>query len=186
MILNNISRMERLIGSVSDITQLDHGIFKLDLKEVDLYTFLEEELNVYQNNLGPQLQLDFPDSNDQNREFLNVKLDPRRISQVIGNLMHNAIKYTSNKDREIVVSLSKEENQVKIDIIDNGIGINPDIMDKIFQPFVSFHTGKTAQGSDIGLFLSKKIIEEHDGRISVFSEGENQGSTFTVNLPIKN
>ncbi len=111
-----------------------------------------------------------------------VNGDMEKIRQVILNFIDNSIKYT--KEGSINVLLSKNEKTIRLSIKDTGMGMTPEIKEKLFQKFARAEGGKmNAGGSGLGLYLAKKIIEEgHNGKVGVDSEGMNKGSTFWMEL----
>lgn len=121
-----------------------------------------------------------------------VQADPTRLEQIVLNLLHNAAKYTPAQGEIRCIarfepsgkSGTPQPGHAVIEIIDSGIGIPPDMQARIFEPFVQV-SSKTnrAGGIGLGLSLTKSLVELHGGTISVVSEGENKGSTFTVRLP---
>jgi len=107
-------------------------------------------------------------------------MDSRRIQQVLVNLIMNSVHAIGNKGK-ISISTRAENNQVLIEIEDDGPGINKKILDKIFDPF--FSTKEPGQGTGLGLSVSYGIIREHDGEIRVQST-PGHGARFTVILPL--
>jgi signal transduction histidine kinase len=113
----------------------------------------------------------------------NINGDLEKIRQVVLNFIDNSMKYTPKGS--IVVKLSKDENAKKIifAVSDTGMGIKPEIKDTLFNKFARGEGGKlNTSGSGLGLYLAKEIIEAHKGRVWAESEGENKGSTFSVEL----
>ena len=120
-------------------------------------------------------------------DFIFVHADKERITQVISNLLDNAIKFTGRDDGPIVITIEtreKEENQEEavVTIKDNGPGIDPEILPKLFSKFAS----KSFQGTGLGLYLSKKIIEAHGGKVWAENNTDGKGATFYFSLPINN
>ena len=119
--------------------------------------------------------------------LFSVHADKERITQVISNLLDNAIKFTGRDDGPIVITIEtreKEENQEEavVTIKDNGPGIDPEILPKLFSKFAS----KSFQGTGLGLYLSKKIIEAHGGKVWAENNTDDKGATFYFSLPINN
>jgi len=107
-----------------------------------------------------------------------------RLSQVIANLLNNASKY-SDTGATIQLAASQADGEVTIEVRDAGAGIPPDILPRVFEPFVQADRSleRSRGGLGIGLTLVKKIVELHNGRVSAESNGLGQGSTFTIRLP---
>src|SRR5690606_11964252 len=115
--------------------------------------------------------------------------DPSRLNQILINLAGNAVKFTREGGVEIQVSTykqSEEKHWIRFDIIDTGIGIAPDYVEKIFESFTQAGTDVARQygGTGLGLTISKELVELMDGQISVVSE-LGQGTTFTVIIPFQ-
>ncbi|MHA1974295.1 MAG: PAS domain S-box protein [Candidatus Hodarchaeales archaeon] len=182
IIQKNIKRLLRLIAGVSDLTKIERGIFSLNFELVNMVTFLEEHMRTYKDILGPQFRYE---NKLELAAFAN--LDPDRISQVIDNIIENAINNTNDKTRIITVTSSQyNSSQVQIIIKDNGAGIDPNHIDEIFDAFVTRPTkySKKVSGTGIGLYLSRVIIEQHGGTISAFSDGLDTGARFVITLPL--
>jgi signal transduction histidine kinase len=112
-----------------------------------------------------------------------LKIDPIRIYQVLRNLVDNAIKY-SKKDKEITVQITQDIGWAVIRVIDQGVGIPKDMVEKIFEKFTQLKNPNLGfkGGAGLGLFIAKRIIQLHDGIIKMESSGR-QGTTFTILLP---
>src|SRR5581483_231107 len=111
--------------------------------------------------------------------------DPLRIEQILVNLLVNAAKYTE-PEGNITLDVRTEENTLIISVTDTGIGIASDHLFQIFEPFLQLHKDASGQNSGlgIGLGLSKKLVELHDGNITAKSNGLGLGSQFIVTIPI--
>jgi histidine kinase len=112
-----------------------------------------------------------------------IKVDKMRFSQVIQNLIDNAIKYTNQG--WVKVSLQKENNSVLITVADSGIGMSKELQQKLFGEFVRDPSiKKEIRGTGLGLYIAKYIVETHQGKIWAESEGEGKGSKFYVRIPL--
>ena len=128
-------------------------------------------------------------NNDNNNKII-VEADKNRLSQVISNLLNNAIKFTDEGSITVIVETKKinnNGNKVIVSIKDTGTGIDSEILPKLFTKFA---TKSMSGGTGLGLFISKSIIEMHGGRIWAFNNNiddgsEVRGSTFTFSLPIE-
>ena len=178
-------RLKHLVDNLIDISRIEYDKFKLIKKPTNFSALIREISNelmysIRERNIN--LKLILP-------ENLYVDLDKVRIEQVIMNLLSNAIKNTPPKG-EICVNLMKKENVVELSIKDTGIGIAQEEMDMLFTRFGKlerFGEGYEyidIQGTGLGLYISKEIIDSHEGEIRAESEGRNKGSTFMVKLPI--
>ena len=173
----NVQRLERLITDVRNIMKIERGIFQIQSETVLFNEFLDEFLGSYKVILKDQLEytISFPE--------ITIECDPARLLQVLGNIMRNAIDNTPKDTRKITVVSNITSKEIIIRISDNGAGIEPENLQKIFEPFVSVPTEFTVQGTGVGLYLSRSIVEAHGGSLSAFSKGKGFGATFTVKLP---
>lgn len=182
IINKNIIRLERLIDDVSGISTIERGKFRLIKQEVDFFDFINYEARKYSFLLGDQFEFK-PNLNDSR---ITLQMDKERISQVIDNIISNALKQTIPDNRSIFLKTEIKESKKKIQITisDNGIGIAPTNIKKIFEEFVAIETSYSTGGSGVGLYLCKIIIEEHNGKIWAESNGIGTGTSFTFELPI--
>jgi len=112
-----------------------------------------------------------------------VKIDVAKIREVVTNLIENSIKYTDKGN--ITVSLREVDGKLEFCIIDSGIGISRDAIPQMFKKFSRAENALIhVQGSGLGLYVARKMLEAHKGKIYVQSEGENQGSKFWFTIPI--
>lgn len=173
--------MIRLVNNLLDITRIEGDRFKLEYTEVQLDKLLEQIISdavPIAKVKGVEISLA-----KLTHPVPSVWLDQEKIQMVVGNVIDNAIKYT-NKKGVITVSLTMSGGVYTIKVQDNGIGVPKDQIYRLFTKFfrssnaVSLHT----DGSGLGLYIAKTIIERHGGFISVESE-EGKGTTFTIRLP---
>jgi signal transduction histidine kinase len=180
LIHKNLSRLEVLIENVTDLSMIESGIFKVKKRVVSFCEFLNDEMMTYKSLLGHQFEY-FPCLEDG----LLVEIDGERIHQVFNNLVSNAIKYTSNHDRKIIMSVGAYPKVVRVTISDNGVGIEPENLERIFTPFSSMETKYSVVGTGIGMFLSREIIEKHQGTLTAQNKEHNKGAIFIIELPRK-
>lgn len=179
-IMDNSSRMLRLVNNIIDVSKFDAGAFKMHFVNCDIISVIE---NITMCTIqSPKLQ----NRNvvfDTNTEYLEMKCDVENIERVMLNLLSNAIKFTA-PDGNILVECTEEEHTLKISVKDDGIGIPDEYREKIFQRFVqvdkSLH--RNAEGSGIGLSLVKYIVEAHNGEIYINPEYKD-GCEFIIILP---
>jgi signal transduction histidine kinase len=115
-------------------------------------------------------------------EEITIGADGRRVRQIVFNLVSNAVKFTP-RDGRIDISARLDDGHVEIAVADTGPGIAPDELETIFEEFKQATDGKRAEGTGLGLPLSRKLVELHRGRLWVESE-PGQGSTFRFTLPV--
>ena len=179
-------RLKHLVDNLIDISRIDYEKFKLLKKPNDLSAIIREiskELKYSIKDRRINLMLLLPES-------FQINLDLVRIEQVIMNLLSNAIKNTP-PNGEIVIKLIKKEDFAEFSISDTGIGISPKEMEMLFTKFGKLERYGEGfeyidiQGTGLGLYISKEIVDSHEGEIIAESEGRNKGSTFIVRLPIQ-
>jgi PAS domain S-box-containing protein len=178
-------RLKYLVDNLIDISRIEYEKFKLVKEPNDLSAIIREISNELKYSIRKRninLSLVLPES-------FYIKLDKARIEQVIMNLLSNAIKNTP-PNGEIFVNLKKKERSAEFSIRDTGIGISKEEMNMLFTRFGKLERYGEGyeyidiQGSGLGLFISKEIIDSHEGEIRAESGGRNKGSTFIVKLPI--
>ncbi|MFX0122714.1 MAG: PAS domain S-box protein [Candidatus Hodarchaeota archaeon] len=179
---SNLDRLERLTSKVSTIGQIERGIFEIEKTEINLCDFLQDTLEPYHQLLGNQFEFQgcLEDSS------IIIEGDPHRLQQVLDNIIGNAIKQTDKDQRKIRVRSKISTSKILIQISDNGAGIRSEDLEVIFDQFVSIPTEFSATGTGIGLYLCRKTLEAHGGRITAKSKGPGLGATFIIELPIKN
>ncbi len=171
-------QLSHLIDDLLDMARIRAGKVNLQKTRVRLSEVLETALQTVRPSLeekGHHLGVTLAD------EDLELKADPVRLAQILGNLLFNAAKYTPNGG-EISLRAEVVGDHVELVIADNGIGIPVVLQKSIFELFDQGAAG-SPDGLGIGLTLVKMLTELHGGTVAVFSEGEGQGSRFTVRLP---
>lgn len=183
VILRQSQQMSNLLDDLLDVSRVTQNKFVLDRQPVDLVQLAREAFEAIQTQMESQehqASVDLPD------ETIWVDADSTRILQAIENLLSNAAKYT-NKGGNISLEATRQQRHAIVRVSDNGIGLSPAMMERVFEMFVQSETnGKPVKegGMGLGLTLTKSIIELHDGEISVSSEGPGKGSTFEIRLPV--
>lgn len=181
-IKDEVDKLEWLANSLAKISTMESGMIQLRKETGDIRkTILEAVNGIYLEALEKNI-----DINIKNLESVYIYHDFKWTKEAIFNILENAVKYT-NENGEVNISMEKLETYIKIDIEDNGIGIPPEDIGGIFNRFYrgDSETIKKAEGSGVGLYLTRMILEEQDGGIIVSSE-ENQGSKFTILLTLQN
>jgi PAS domain S-box-containing protein len=167
-------RMQKLINDLLEYSRITR--FGKSLEPTNLESVLQAALkNLYVAIEESHAQITYD-------PLPTVMADPSQLTQVLQNLIGNAIKFRSEHTPQIHVSAEKTGNAWQISVRDNGIGIDPQYFERIFLLFQRLHTRRTYSGTGIGLSLCKKIIERHGGTINVDST-PNKGSTFHFTLP---
>lgn len=174
----NSYKMLKLIDNLIDITRLENRYFKINKENIEIVSFLENTMGSIDKYAK---QKDITLIFDTNKEECIVGVDPQALDRICINIISNAIKF-SPIGSFIYVTLMIDDENVKISIVDNGLGISKDDQKKIFERFNQGSKKSEYNGSGIGLDLVKSLVELHNGKITLKSE-LNKGSDFTVILP---
>jgi two-component system sensor histidine kinase VicK len=193
-IYRNAKRLQSLTNDILDVSRIESQTLNLDKEAISiddlLFRIVEDfKCRIRKDNCNISskkgaLQLSYKTQNSNSE--LMVEADRDRISQVVSNLINNAIKFTSKKGGNIFVTAekgngSKSDNQeVVVNIVDTGEGIHHEIIPRLFTKFAS----KSFQGTGLGLYISKSIIEAHGGKIWAENNSDGKGATFSFSLPI--
>jgi signal transduction histidine kinase len=178
----SLSHMTRLVEDLLDISRIEQGKISLRHEELllqDVIGFAIETVQPIIDSAGHRLHLALPD------DPVRLRGDHARVTQIVGNLISNAARYTPNGG-DIRVSLRSEDRWAKIEIADNGIGIAPEQQGRIFDIFaqVAPDGRMNQEGLGIGLALVKQLVELHGGRILLTRSAPGEGSSFEVWLPL--
>ncbi|MFX0186207.1 MAG: PAS domain S-box protein [Candidatus Hodarchaeota archaeon] len=185
MIEKGGKRLKMLVNKLLDVSRLEYDMLLLEKQTKDLCEIIKECCNDMMHLIkdrGLTLNLDIP-----NNFYLDI--DAMRVEQVIINLLSNAIKNTPPKGK-ISIGLREENNWATLAVTDTGVGFTKEEMSKVFTRFGKIERLDKGleymdiQGSGLGLYLSKEIVDLHGGKIWAASEGRNKGSTFYFSLPI--
>lgn len=180
-IKKNIFRLNRLIDEVSDVSKIERDSFDLEPEITNLEPYIEEIFSSHQRLLGDQINFHF--NCKSSPIFINI--DRFRFHQAFDNIIDNAVKHTCETQRSIKIEITTPfPHKIRISVNDNGAGIDPNDLERIFEPFVSIKTKYSPLGSGIGLYLTRSIIERLGGTIKALSKGKDQGSTFIIDLPM--
>ncbi len=182
VILRNCYRLYRLTEDVLDVTKIESQTLKMNKEIIQLNEIIENVVKDYREIINKkrygsdQVSIVFEPS----KEIILVNADKGRIIQVLSNLLDNALKFTKEGNIIITIKKIKENQQVMVTIKDSGTGLDPEIIPQLFKKFAT----KSEQGTGLGLFISKNIIETHDGIMWGENNSESNGSTFYFTLPI--
>jgi len=177
MVGRQVERLDRMVGDLLDATRIASGRLELRLEPVDLRPLVQHVVELFRavSEARPILLV-------SPEEPAIVDCDPTRIEQVLTNLLSNAIKYSPGGTR-VTVSLSAPPSEAVIAVTDEGIGIPPEDIGRIFEPFQRGTASRElVPGVGLGLSVARKLVEAHGGRLEVESQ-VGKGSTFRVRLP---
>ena len=189
-ISRNALRLQRLTNDILDVTRIESQTLHLNKEQFNLNDLIMHIVEDYRSQIEKEnrnVKLLYNVSDDI-KSSLMVEADRDRINQVISNLLSNAIKFISKKEdeEEGVVSVTAEKNsnshEVIVNIKDTGKGIDPEIFPRLFQKF----TTRSFTGTGLGLYISKSIVEAHDGKMWAENNTDGYGATFTFTLPLIN
>ena len=189
-IFRNANRLQRLTNDILDVTRIESQTLKLNKGQFNLADLISSVVEDFKNDIqkkGSDIKLFYEPQDHLN---LILEADKGRLTQVISNLLSNAIKFTNQGGGTIFIATSTIQQQIHnkdidkkvlVSIKDDGRGIDPSMMSRLFTKFASkSETG----GTGLGLFISKSIIEAHGGRIWAKNNADGKGATFTFTLPI--
>ena len=176
---NEVDRLTQMVTELTELSRIETGGSELKLEAIGINTLIEEAVN----QLKPQAERKHISITvGSTDEIPEIYVDNERIRQVLINLLHNAVKFTGEKGR-IVVHYGVEQGMVRVDIIDNGIGIAEKDLPHVFERFYMADRSRTGGGTGMGLAIAKHVIEAHHGKITAQSI-EGEGSTFSIFLPL--
>jgi signal transduction histidine kinase len=184
VIMRNAKRLQRLSSDILDVSKIEGNVLKLSKSQFDLTAKIKNTIidieNSHDMETKKNVKIIFGSSGP-----ITIFADRDRIFQVLSNLLNNAVKFTQKGIVTVDTYLSSVANnydkQVTVTITDTGVGISPDIMPRLFSKFVT----TSNQGTGLGLFISKGIIEAHRGRIWAENNPNGIGATFSFSLPLE-
>lgn len=173
--------MLELVNDLLDVAKIEAGKFELNIQDYDLVSIIREQALAFK----PQAETKHVPINVITPEKFQIKCDRVRVSQVLTNLISNAIKYSDSGQIDINLKEEPAAKRCVISIKDSGVGINQDNLYQLFSKFRQLKSSDSSRkGTGLGLVVSKGIVEAHGGQIWAESAGENLGSTFYFSLPI--
>jgi signal transduction histidine kinase len=181
VIRRNAQVQAQLIDDLLDMNRLLAGNIQLEMSAVDVATLLQSTMQGLQpaaDAKGVQLIASVASGAGQ------MLADPRRLQQVLWNLLHNSLKFTPAGGR-VEIHIERAHGSVQITVRDNGQGISAAFLPHVFERFrqQDSSTTRVSSGLGLGLSITKHLVELHGGRISAVSPGEGQGATFVVQMP---
>lgn len=179
-IQRNVELLRRLVLDVKDLARLEHGKLPLQPERLEVAQLIDLAIETFSplaETRGLKLRTERADA-------LYVQADRERMTQILFNLVSNAIKFTP-QGGEIVVGFSSDARGARLWVRDTGRGLTQEEISKLFKPFSQVHGPgeSTEKGTGLGLFLSRAIAEQHGGSLWVESPGLRRGSTFFLSLP---
>jgi signal transduction histidine kinase len=177
-----LTHLSHLVDDLLDVSRVSQGKISLRKERIELTEVLRSAIEASQHNLDAgnhRFVAQMPDGP------VELDADHTRLAQVVSNLLNNAAKYTPSGGT-VTLSARADGKMAEISVSDTGVGIPPDMQSRIFEIFaqVEDHLTKAQGGLGIGLALAKQLVALHGGTLGVASAGQDQGSTFTVRVPI--
>jgi signal transduction histidine kinase len=179
VIIRNAKRLQRLAEDILDVTKIESHSLTLHKERFNVNEVISNTIQDIRNQISNgkvKMLYEF------DKDLLFIEADKERITQVISNLLSNAVKFT--KEGTISIEVEKKDSQVFVIVKDTGEGIDPEILPQLFSKFVS----KSFEGTGLGLFIAKGIVEAHGGKIwaennNNSGNGKEKGATFYFTLP---
>ena len=179
---HDVERIERLITDYSQMLKDEVAITKEQMKKIDLrpiVTSVVDDFNsIYMNKRGIKISL----NSNQNGNKIEIMGIENRIEQILANLLENSISF-SEDNKKIMVKLSKKNNSVMLDVLDEGSGFKENDTKKIFKRFYSNRPGKFGEHSGLGLNIVKNLIDLHGGTISASNNNRGKGAKIEIIFP---
>jgi len=174
-------RLQKVAKDILDVSRIQSGQLSYNISPFGINELILSIVNSVRPVLNSKQSLE-----TNLDEEIAIEADKARITQVLGNIMSNAIKFTKEGKIKVQTHSLLEQNKIEISITDSGPGIHPDILPNLFGKFVSRDVqGDNQHGTGLGLFICKGIITAHNGQITAYNNDEG-GATFKIVLPIYN
>jgi two-component system, OmpR family, sensor histidine kinase VicK len=184
VVIKNTKKLKKLAEDILEVSRIESDSLNLNKEIFDLDDLISDIVKEFEDKIDNKMKINFEGSNTTNKTPTLIFGDKNRISQVIYNLISNSIKFIS-KEGTIVIDIEIKNNSDKEIVIvrvkDTGIGIDHEIFPNLFKKFIT----KSFQGTGLGLYISKNIIEAHGGNIWAENNKAEKGATFYFSLPLK-
>jgi signal transduction histidine kinase len=182
IIERQVAHVARLVDDLLDVSRFARGKIRLEKRRTQLVTLVSRAIETASplfEQHNQHLEVRVP------HEGLDVNVDPDRISQAIANLLTNAAKYSGDGSR-VMVTAERDGDLVRLRVRDEGVGIAPDMLSRVFDMFVQHRqpADRATGGLGLGLTIVKNLVELHEGIVSVSSDGPGLGSEFSIELPL--
>jgi two-component system, chemotaxis family, CheB/CheR fusion protein len=180
MVRGNLELEMRLIEDLLDLTRIARGQLTLQLRQADAHELLQSALEIVRSEIEQRHLTPVVALTASGHELI---ADAPRLQQVFWNLLRNACKFTPENGTISVRSYNPSPGRITIEISDNGIGIEPQFVGRVFNAFEQ--ADSKSEGLGLGLVISKAVVEMHTGIIRAHSDGLGKGATFVIELPIR-
>ncbi|HET7147553.1 MAG TPA: sensor histidine kinase [Candidatus Nitrosopolaris sp.] len=179
-VIRNAKRLRRLAENILDITKIEGKSLQLEKEQFNLHEVILNVVQDYRSQQSENRTLDIQVLSDEPNKAIVIYADKSRIAQVISNLLSNAIKFTKRGTVLITAEKRKDSKEVIVSMKDTGSGLDPEILPRLFSKFAT----KSSKGTGLGLFISKRIVETHGGKMWAENNNDGKGATFYFSLPI--
>ena len=180
MVRGNLELEMRLIEDLLDLTRIARGQLTLQLRQADTHELLQSALEIVRSDIEQRHLTPLVALTASRHELI---ADAPSLQQVFWSVLHNACKFTPENGTISVRSYNPDPSTITIEISDNGIGIERQLVQRVFYAFEQ--ADSQSEGLGLGLAISKAIVEMHAGTIRARSEGLGKGTTFVIYLPIR-
>jgi two-component system, OmpR family, sensor histidine kinase VicK len=192
MIHRNAQRLKRLAEDILDVTKIESQSLILNKEQLNLNDIVVSAIKDIKNQIqdGGQAQMLYESKGD---DIILIEADRYRITQLVTNLLSNALKFVKGYGGLVSITIEKKEDVgvggagrgvqevALVSVKDNGTGIDPDIFPRLFEKFAS----KSFKGTGLGLFICRSIVQAHGGRIWAENNADGKGATFYFALPMR-
>lgn len=185
IVAHSTDQLVKLVSDLLDLSRIESGKIHYEFKEADFPKLVEGIVREY----GPKakdkkLKLIFENNAKNLAPFL---FDPDKMREVVVNLIDNAMRYSREGEITISTNLTSQNTTLRFSVKDRGIGIKKEDLSQLFVKFTRLQEAKNieANGTGIGLYFAKRIVEDHGGRVGVESPGPGKGSTFWIEIPLR-
>jgi len=177
------NRLISLVNNLLSISRIESGKLKLEAKKASIEDVISNVLDIFQIEAKEKgIYLNFKQPKEPLPEIV---MDGEKMTEVISNVVNNDIKYTEKGG--ITIKVKELKSKIRIIVEDTGVGMTEEELDKMFKSFSRGMAGNRlyTKGAGLGLYISRKFVEMHGGRIWAESKGKNKGSTFYIELPMR-
>jgi two-component system sensor histidine kinase VicK len=182
VIARNAMRLQRLADDILDVTKIESQSLELKKELINVNDVISNTVQEINNQIDHDVKVELVYI-PRDHDIIFVEADKARLTQVIFNLLTNAVKFTKKAGGTVSIAIEEEKQGPQklavVTVKDSGTGINQEILPRLFEKFAS----KSCQGTGLGLFISKSIIEAHGGKIWAKNNTEDNGATFAFSLP---
>jgi signal transduction histidine kinase len=182
IVSENARRLNNLVSELLEVSRIEYGTFKIMAENFLILDVIRRTVAAVEPTAAEKpvtIEVEPPPTN-----LPAAFGDPLRVSEVVTNLLTNAIKYNHNGGH-VTIRISEEDNELRVSVMDDGFGLAVEDIPKLFNRFMRIETDETRKvaGTGLGLFIVKQVVERMGGHVWATSAGPGQGSTFTFSLP---